>query len=391
MPKRKNTRAAQGSGTIRERKDGRWEARYTIGRDPGTGKQIQKSIYGDTQKDVLQKLQQVQGDINNGIYMEPSKMTLGQWLDVWLKDYTANIKPATLHAYKGRVEYRIKPAIGALKLSTLKPHMVQSFYNSLQQSEKGKDALSPKSIQNVHGILHKALEQAVELGYMKINPTNACKRPRVEKPEIRPLDSEQIAAFLGAIKDHRFESFYTVDLFLGLRQGELLGLQWSDVDLKTGVIRVSKQLQLLDGEYTFRIVKNDKVRTITPAKFVIDMLKGHYSKQCEDRLRAGAAWNDGDFVFCNEIGEHLSRSTTYHSFKAIIASIGLPETRFHDLRHTYAVASLLAGDDIKTLQENLGHHTAAFTLDTYAHVTEEMKKDSAARMDAFIQRIKSSG
>ena len=123
------------------------------------------------------------------------------------------------------------------------------------------------------------------------------------------------------------------DLFLGLRQGELLGLQWSDVDLGAGVIRVSKQLQLLEGEYTFRIVKNDKAWTITPAQFIIDMLKEHYRKQCEARLKAGSAWNNGDFVFCNEVGEHLSRSTTYHNFKAIIAGIGLPETRFHDLRH----------------------------------------------------------
>ena len=153
-------------------------------------------------------------------------------------------------------------------------------------------------------------------------------------------------------------------------------------------MRISKQLQLLNGEYTFRIVKNDKVRTITPAQFVMDMLKDHYRKQCEARLKAGSAWNNGNFVFCNEVGEHIARSTTYHHFKTIIASIGLPERRFHDLRHSYAVASLLAGDDIKTLQENLGHHSAAFTLDTYAHVTDEMKKESAARMDAFIKKVK---
>ena len=120
----------------------------------------------------------------------------------------------------------------------------------------------------------------------------------------------------------------------------------------------------------------------------MNLLKDHYYKQCEDRLLAGNLWNDSNFVFCNDFGEHLSRSTTYHHFKAIIASIGIPEARLHDLRHTYAVASLLAGYDIKTLQSNLGHQTAAFTLDTYAHVTKEMKQESAARMDAFIQRVK---
>lgn len=210
------------------------------------------------------------------------------------------------------------------------------------------------------------------------------------KADINPLDSEQIAAFMNAIKGHPFETFYTADLFLGLRQGELLGLQWCNVDLEAGTIRVAKQLQLLEGVYTLRSVKNDKVRTITPAQFIIDMLKEHYRKQCKNRLQAGSAWNNGDFVFCNELGEHYSRSTTYHNFKAIIASIGLPETRFHDLRHSYAVASLLAGDSPKIVQENMGHATASFTLDVYGHVTEEMKKESAARMDAFIKKVKNN-
>lgn len=160
-------RNAGGAGTIRQRPDGRWEARYTIGRDPGTGKQKQRSIYGATQNEVLKKLQQVQSDLNNEIYTEPSKLTVGAWLDIWLQDYTAHLKPSTLHAYKGRVKDRIKPALGALKLCALKPHMIQAFYNNLQQNDKGRDALSPKSVQNIHGILHKALEQALELGYTK--------------------------------------------------------------------------------------------------------------------------------------------------------------------------------------------------------------------------------
>ena len=144
-------------------------------------------------------------------------MTVGAWLDIWLKEYTADIKPATLHSYKGRVENRIKPSIGALKLSALKPHTVQSFYNALQRGEKSRKALSL-----IHGILHKALEQAIELGYMGANPTKACKLPRVEKAEIKAIDSEQITAFLNAIKGHKFETFYI------------------DVDFQAGAIKISK-------------------------------------------------------------------------------------------------------------------------------------------------------
>lgn len=125
MPRQSTTRAAQGAGTIRQRKDGRWEARYTVGRDPGTGKQVQKSIYGATEKEVLKKLQQVSVDIENGTYTEPSRMTVGQWLDIWLAEYNKEVKPRTLNLYKGQCSHRIKPGLGAVKLSALKPHIIQ--------------------------------------------------------------------------------------------------------------------------------------------------------------------------------------------------------------------------------------------------------------------------
>jgi len=381
MPK-KPTRNAQGSGTIRQRPDGRWEARYTAGRNPGTGRQIQRSVYGDTQAEVLKQLRQIHTAIDSGTYTEPSRMTVADWLDVWLNDYTANIKPSTKDSYTGRIKHRIKPSLGAVKLTALAPHMVQSFYNSLQP------ALSAKSIFNIHGILHKAMQQALELGYIRTNPTAICKLPRVEKPPIKPLDNEQVQAFMAAIKGHKYEVFYLADMFLGLRQGELLGLTWDCISWTDGTVTVSRQLQFLKGVYTFRPLKNNKPRRITPAGFVMDILKEHQRKQFEMRIRAGKAWQDGGFVFCNETGEHLSRSTTYHNFKRICASIGIPERRLHDLRHTFAVMSLQAGDDAKTLQENMGHHSAAFTLDVYGHVTERMKKESAARMDAYIDKLK---
>jgi integrase len=298
-----------------------------------------------------------------------------------------NVKPATLDAYQRRIAFRIKPSIGALKLSALKPHSVQTFYNDLQRGTKHSNALSPKSIQNIHGILHKAFTQALELGYIRVNPINACTIPKIVKLIIKPLDNEQIALFLKTIAGHKYETLFVTDLFLGLRQGELLGLTWDCINFDSGIIHIYRQLQFLNGVYTFQPLKNSKSRRITPARFILDLLRKHYREQCEARLLAGSLWNDGDFVFCNEFGHHLSRSTTYHNFKDIISKIGLPKTRLHDLRHTYAVTSLQAGDDIKTLQDNLGHHTAAFTLDTYGHVTEGMKQDSAERMDRFIKSL----
>jgi len=166
MPKRKTTRNAQGAGTIRQRPDGRWEARYTVGRDPGTGRQMQKSVYGDTQKEVRQKLTQVTTDIDRGMYMEPSKLTVGDWLDIWLEEYTGNIKEHTRTTYETQVRVHIKPALGAVKLSVLTAPAIQRFYNSLIKDNGDKSGLSAKSVKNINGVFHRALDQAVMLAYL---------------------------------------------------------------------------------------------------------------------------------------------------------------------------------------------------------------------------------
>ena len=385
MPKRN----AQGAGTIRERKDGTWEARYTIGRDPGTGKQKQKSIYGKTQKEVLKKLQQVQNDVNTGAYIEPSKLTVGTWLDVWIKEYPGKTKERTRIEYKKHIEYRIKPALGNVQLTDLDTHTIQLFYNDCLRGSKGKKAIAPKTVRNIHGILHKALEQALELGYIRLNPSSRCKLPRVEKPDINPLDDEQIKAFLLSIQGHQFEILNTVDLFTGIRQGEILGLPWSAINFKAGTILISQQLQRIDGEYKIVSVKNDKLRTITPAPYVMRLLQQQKTKQAADKLRAGSAWqNEHNLVFTNELGRNIARQTAYSNYKRLLKTANIEVHRFHDLRHSYAVAALQSGDDIKTVQENLGHYSAAFTLDVYGHVSDRMKKESAQRMEQFIQGVK---
>lgn len=391
MP-RKSTKNAKGGGTIRQRSDGRWEARFTVGRDPGTGKQVQRSVYGATQKEVRQKLAQVTAAIDNGTYTVPSKMTVGQWLDIWSRDYLGGVKPFTVLNYSQHIKNHIKPALGAVKLEALNTHTIQGFYNSLGKPQGDKPGLSAKTVKCIHGVLHKALSQAVKVGYIRFNPAESCELPRIERKEIRPLDNEEIGAFMKAVQGHRFEALYLVTLFTGLRRGEVCGLTWDCVDLDLGTILVNKQLQNVPGQPgEFRLVssKNGKGRIIAIAPFVVEVLRRHKVQQVEARLKAGPLWQNNGFVFCNEVGEHLSPNTVYHNFKRIAASIGLPDARLHDLRHSYAVASLWAGDDIKTVQGNLGHHTAAFTLDTYGHVTEEMKRASAERMEAFIKGIPS--
>lgn len=379
-------RNAQGGGTIRQRPDGRWEARYTLGVNPATGKQIQKSVYGKTQKEVRQKLQKICTEIDEGTYSEPSKMTLDQWLTVWEAEYIGNVKANTVKSYSDHIRLHIKPALGACKLSELAPHMIQTFYNSLQR----EDELSPKTIKNVHGVLHSALEQAMKLGYLRSNPTEACTLPRITKKEIRPLDDSELAAFLKAIQGNPYELVFFVAVFTGMRQGELLGLTWDCVDFETHTIYVCKQHQKQKGgkDYVFSTLKNDKPRLLDVSDAVMGALHRQRERQIDQAAQADSAWeNEDNFVFTNEFGRYLCNQTVYLDFKKVVKRPGLAGARFHDMRHTYAVISLKAGDDIKTVQENMGHHTAAFTLDTYAHVTPGMKRDSAKRLDQYISDV----
>lgn len=385
-------KAASGSGSIRKKtitRNGKeytyWEARFTVGYDPGTGKQLQRSITGKTQKEVAQKLKAATLAIDEGAYAAPSKMTVGQWLDVWVSEYLGGVKPRTVDNYKGIVNHRLKPGIGAVKLDALAPHTVQSYYNGLS-----KEGLAPKTVKNIHGIFHKSLQQAVANGYIKNNPADACILPRPVRRELRPLDEDLIATFLREIANHPFADLFTVTLFTGMREGEALGLMWDCVDLEKGTLTIDKQLQLIrgsGGQYQIVPTKNSKSRTISLAPSVTKILRGIKRKQLENRLRYGECWAYTGFVFTDDLGNHLSASTVYKSFKRVMEEIGSPETRFHDLRHSYAVVAIKSGDDIKTVQENLGHATAAFTLDVYGHITEKMKQESAARMEQFIKAV----
>lgn len=390
MPRKSNTRAAQGSGTIRQRPDGRWEARFTIGRDPGTGRQIQRSVYGATQQEVRKKLAEAVAALDAGNYFEPSKMTLGRWVEIWLQEYMGDKKYLTVKHYKAQCRAHIVPSLGAVKLSELTTPQIQSFYNGLQRG-----GMAAKSVRNVHGILTKCLSTAVQVGYLRDNPASRVTLPKVEKKEIRPLSDEQVKAFLTVSAGDEYEIILKTILFTGLREAEATGLTWDCIDFKAGIIKVCKQLQKRpqqDGGFTFAPLKNNKTRIIKPAPFVLSLLERRRREQVEQRFRAGELWTGWSnaeerktaLVFTTATGGNLSPQTVYNHYKKLARKIGAPDSRVHDLRHTFAVLSLQNGDDVKTVQGNLGHATAAFTLDVYGHVSERMKEDSAARMEAYI-------
>ena len=381
-------KSAAGSGTIRKKtitKNGKqytyWEARYSAGRDPGTGKQIQRSISGKTQKEVSQKLKAISVALDEGTYIAPNKTTVNQWLDIWVNEYLGGVKPLTVQTYQCYIEKHMKPAFGATKLTDLTPHMIQRFYNDLD--------LSPKTVKNIHSILHSALQQAVENRLLAINPTDACKLPKIEKYEIKPLEPQQIALLLEEASADNYANLFTVAIFTGMRQGELLGLTWENVNFDTGTITVKQQLQCKDGTYFLQTPKNGKSRVIVPAQVAMDALRDEKEKQARNQRTYGECWQNPDnYVFTDALGKHLVRRTVVKHFKAVSGRAGIENVRFHDLRHSFAVNSLMIGDDVKTVQANLGHATASFTLDVYGHVTQKMQNDSAARMQQFFNAIR---
>ena len=383
-------KSAKGTGTIRKKtvtRSGKeytyWEARITTRRDPGTGKQIQRSFTGKTQKEVREKMQAAAVEVNQGTYTTPSKLTVNQWLDIWASDYLGGVKPATVTVYTNNIRLHIKPALGAARLADLRPHMVQQFVNGLK--------LSPASVRLAYKVLHQALEKAVKLEYIPRNPSADCELPRLEQKEIHPLDDNQVSALLEAVKGSLLEPLVTLALFTGLRQSELLGLTWDRIDFQGGTILIDRQLVRTGhraGAGLFISPKSGKSRTISPAPSALKVLREQKRRQAEMQLRAGPMWdNPHGLVFTSELGGPLEHWRVETTFQTTAKAAGLDGVRFHDTRHTYAVNSIRAGDDIKTIQGNLGHASAAFTLDRYGHFTERMKQDSSHRMETFIKGV----
>ena len=333
---RKNSRREAGSGTIRQRKDGSWEARYCVGRDPKTGKVIRRSIYGKTQKEVAVKLRQITTEIDTNTYVAPCATKYADWLDVWVKEYLTGLAPLTVSAYESNIRNYIKPEPGHMRLDSITPAIIQKFINRLVM--KG---LSAKTIKNVHGIVHRSFEQAKRVGNIRGNPADYCNLPKATKPPIVPLADDQVQQLLKALKtlEQPYADLFRVAIFTGMRKGELLGLKWSDIDFRRGTIQVQRQLVKLKGKgngYIFTSPKDDDSRLIKPAESVVLRLKELREEQHERVVETdGVYCNEDDLVFTNDFGEHLAHVTVSKRFKKLVRELGIPNCRFHDLRHPY--------------------------------------------------------
>lgn len=258
-----------------------------------------KSISGKTQREVAKRLKEITTSIDTGTYLPSCKLTVGEWLNTWISEYTADWKPLTVSNYSKQIKKHLIPRLGAAKLEDLDTHTIQLFYNSLTKS-----GLAPKTVKNIHGVLHAALEQAISNGYISKNPTAGCKLPKVVRPEIKPLEPEEIARMLKEAKKDAYDNLFIVAMFTGMRQGELLGLSWDNVNFKTGQITIKQQLQCKDGVYFLETPKSGKYRVLSPAPVVMDALKDEQQgqmqtsklseqpgKQMEPRVH-GRAWQE---------------------------------------------------------------------------------------------------
>lgn len=375
-------RRANGEGSIRKRDDGSWEGRILI-----EGKS--RSIYGKSQAEVRKKLTEIRNDLDNDDYLEPNDTTVKEWMEIWQDEYLEDVKQSTADRYKSCIRIHIIPALGDIRLLDLRASTIQKFLNQC----KKVDRLSEKSVKNIRLVLHKALDQAIEDDQLKKNPCDRAKVPSYDDPptEMRPLKDNEMPMFLQAIKGNQFEALFYVALFTGMRESELIGLTWDCIDFQHNTIHIYRQLRKTrgkKGQYVFTSLKNKQARTFSPPQNVMDMLRKVKIRQSEYRLKAGTSWlNTDELVFTNDLGKHIATFTLYKHFKEIVAKIGLPEMRFHDLRHGYATLALQNGIDVKTVSNNLGHSTTAFTMDKYGHVTETMMKDSAEKMQRFIESL----
>ena len=388
MARTKNCRSASGSGNIRKRPNGTWEGRYTAGTDERTGKSIRRSVYGKTQKEVRERLRQITNDIDTGSYVAPCSMKYSEWIDIWLSEYLTGRSPLTISQYKSYAHNHIVPVLGNHRLDELSLAQIQKFINSLAQ-----ESLSAKTVKNIYGIMHRCLQQAVTLGYLRHNPSEHCSLPRSLDPGITPLETPEIMLLIRRLQElnHPDANLILVTLFTGMRQSEVIGLSWPDVDFRKGIIFVRRQLVKLPEKgqgYIFSSPKSRKSRIIKPAQTVMRILDHQREQQKHWAQTAGSAWDNPDnLVFTNEVGRHLAHVTVYKRFKDIVRELGFPECRFHDLRHTFATVALENGDSIKTVQANLGHATASFTMAKYAHVSEVMRMESSVQMDRFIHNV----
>jgi integrase len=339
-------------------------------------------VTGKTRDEVHAKLIEAMGNRAQGLHFDAGALTVGEYLTHWLKDSVrGTVRPSTFEVHRHMIEPHIVPALGRLKLKDLNPTHVRGFYR-----EKLDSRLSAATVRKMHSVLRKALKQAVLDGLIPRNVCEAVKPPKVERKEIRPLDQEQTKAVLEAASGERLEALYVLAIHTGMREGELLGLKWEDVDLERRVLRLRRGLVREGGKVMLGDLKTPKSRRgVRLTRAAAEALRDHLQQQLEEMEQMGSLYQPGGLVFATKSGTLINPSNLRNrSFKPLLKRAGIQDICFHDLRHTCATLLLSQGTHPKLVQELLGHATIAITLDTYSHFLPSMGDQTVRAMEAAL-------
>ena len=382
----KTKQSGNGTGTVypRRNKEGKITG-YRGSYFTADGRR--RYVSAKTKTDARRVLRQAMADADRGLIFDADSLKVEEYLDRWLTDSVSDtVKATTFERYEQITRLHLKSALGRVKLKALTPAHVRGLYR-----EKLEAGLSARTVRYVHTTLHKALKQAVMDGLIPRNVTEAVKPPQPTREEIHPLTPEQAKVLLQTAHTagDRLEALYVLAIPTGLRQGELLGLKWDDVDLEDGSLQVRRTLAITKSGPVFSFPKTTgSRRSVKLTGKAIEVLKSHLERQLAEIDRVGSLWSPGDadgLIFASETGEPLDRrAVTKQKFKPLLKQAKLPEIRFHDLRHTCATLLLTRNVNPKIVSEMLGHSTIAITLDTYSHVLPNMRDQAAAAMEEVL-------
>ena len=322
---------------------------------------------------------------NKELTLITAQTTIRDFLENWLVRIELSIRPNTLHQYTKIVQDRIVPMLGAISLEDLQPEHVQNLYVARSKLGDG-----PRTVRMTHAVLHAALEHALKLGVIDRNPSEATILPKWEPKEITILDKCQVSQMFNAGKGHRHEALFYLAVTTGMRQGELLGLKWADLDWVNRTIYVIRQLKrdLFRGGTYFAPPKTKygQRRVVVGSKALVK-LREHQEKQQIERKLADDKWEDNDLIFPNKNGRPMDARSLLRNFKRLLKNAGLPEIRFHDLRHTAASLMLNNGVDVLIVSRRLGHSKPSVTLNIYGHLMPGMQQKAADLMDELLTPV----
>jgi integrase len=337
-------------------------------------------FYGKKQSEMIAKLDEAANDLRHGMLVVGSNTTVQEYLENWLENvHKPTIRLSTYLNYGKLLKNYLVPGLGKVTLHKLTPQQVQAFY-----SQKISDGLAPKTVNNIHGVLHKALDNAVKWNILPRNVCDAVTPPRIPRKEQNVLTKQQAHTLLEEVRAHRLEALLTLAITTGMREGELLALHWQDIHFEGRTLQVKRAVSYLKGYgYVESEPKTAKGRRmISLPAFVVDVLLRHRAQQQDQRRGVGDAWIDKDLVFTNAQGYYYSSSTLRKVFRRFLVSIGLPHMRFHDLRHSAATILLAMKVHPKVVQEILGHSQITMTLDVYSHALPSMQEDVTRQWDS---------